>query len=418
MELGMGRIFLTLFLFLSFSAVKAVEVHPEVQSCIKNSKIKTHDLPLITYQTKDYKKLLLLKGEDYHLAKKKLEERSHKFLRGFEYRDMKWPRDMEVRDTGDWSETGYNGHNYNGTHPAVVAYYSPEVYCWMLNDRKGDLPDGSMIIKEMYAPPAGRYEGIPLDDLFTGWWTVMIKDSRASADGWYWLSIFDSVDKIDNRDGKSKRTWTQKLSYEEPHIYPESGFGAYCIRCHVASEKESTFASLGNVVGPYIKYSDDRSWEKSLDTTPAPTRNNPGMDQFARLVQAKLQAANLKKKIIQNKAIKATFKNITVEEVHKLAFPSEFAGRAWSHGDSTSQWVTSDQCMGCHSGDNTPYGPNMFVKKPFFGDKGIDISPWGEWRTSLMGKRWSWERRFHCHTMWRENCSGSRARWVKSNASH
>ena len=368
---------------LTISNAWAKDVDPSVEACIKKSNFPKANLPLITYQFgANYKQVLLTKDERYHQGKKKLEQAAHNFLRSFKYRDLNWPRDLEVRDTGDWSATGFNGHNYNGTHPAVVVYYSPEVYCWIKNNRKGAIPDGGVIIKEMFAAPANRYQGIALDKLFTPWWTVMIKDSRGSVDGWYWLSVFDSVDKIDNTKGDAKRTHLQKLSYDEPEVYPESGFGSYCIRCHVSSESEYTFSTLANIDGPYIRFKDDLSWK---NVKPKKASTHPGMDAFAKIAHTKTLARRLLKNKQQKLEFAKHFKSLPPLDVHMAAMHSEFAARAWAHGDSTSQWVTSDQCMGCHSGDNTPYGPNMYVKKNFLGDSGIDISPWGEWKYSLMG---------------------------------
>jgi len=59
---------------------------------------------------------------------------------------------------------------------------------WLKGGRQGVLPDGAAIVKEQYPPPAARYEGLSDDDLrkrLTSW-TVMIKDSRGSKDGWFW----------------------------------------------------------------------------------------------------------------------------------------------------------------------------------------------------------------------------------------
>ena len=83
----------------------------------------------------------------------------YSFLRKYQYRTSKWVHDKRVRDTGSYAKGRFNGLDYHGTHPAVVIYYSPDVYCWLLGGRKGRLADGAMIIKEMYPPPADRYEG-------------------------------------------------------------------------------------------------------------------------------------------------------------------------------------------------------------------------------------------------------------------
>ena len=49
---------------------------------------------------------------------------------------------------------------YLGHHPAVRIYYSPAVMKWLVNGREGDIPDGAMIVKEMYRP-ARREMGRP-----------------------------------------------------------------------------------------------------------------------------------------------------------------------------------------------------------------------------------------------------------------
>ena len=86
--------------------------------------------------------------------------------------ELGWSRDKTVRDTGP-----YIKGKYYGTHPAVRCWYSPKVMYWMTGDpsfwpegvaagkapkkepRAGEIPDGGMIIKEMFTPPSARWEG-------------------------------------------------------------------------------------------------------------------------------------------------------------------------------------------------------------------------------------------------------------------
>jgi hypothetical protein len=98
------------------------------------------------------------------------------FLQNTEYVKLNWCVDKGVRDTGPFVDG-----TYLGTHPAVRVYYSPAVMKWLVNDREGGLPDGAMIVKEMYRPPAARWEG---KALVPASWTVMIKDAKGSYDGW------------------------------------------------------------------------------------------------------------------------------------------------------------------------------------------------------------------------------------------
>jgi hypothetical protein len=111
------------------------------------------------------------------------------------YAGLGWCHDKEVRDTGPFVDG-----QYHGTHPAVLIYYSPEMMQWLLDRVHGvesEIPDGAMIIKEMYGAPAQiyrdiqrikgdkQYEALCLQQLSD--WTVMVKDSKASHDGWFWV---------------------------------------------------------------------------------------------------------------------------------------------------------------------------------------------------------------------------------------
>ena len=102
------------------------------------------------------------------------------------YKQLGWCRDKDVRDTGPL----ING-TYYGTHPAVRIFYSPKMMAWLTGGRVGDVPDGAMIVKEQYNPPAARDENMTDAQLEQAWtgnkdWTVMIRDSTGSKDGWFW----------------------------------------------------------------------------------------------------------------------------------------------------------------------------------------------------------------------------------------
>lgn len=118
----------------------------------------------------------------------------YRFLLERCYAGLEWPHDKSVRDTGPYIE-----NQYYGTHPSVRIYYSPEVMRWLKDGRKGDLPDGSMIIKEMFLPPAVLYQELGSDPKYEdpesyqrilagliSAWTVMVRDSTAFNDGWFW----------------------------------------------------------------------------------------------------------------------------------------------------------------------------------------------------------------------------------------
>jgi hypothetical protein len=107
-----------------------------------------------------------------------------------------------------------------------------------------------MIIKEQFQPPAARYAGLTDGQLPTVTdWTIMIKDEKGSADGWFWGEFFEGMAFDDD-----------KLPFQ----YPRAGFGIDCLQCHASAEKESTFIATNNIKGfpgTPLTYEDDGSWK-------------------------------------------------------------------------------------------------------------------------------------------------------------
>ena len=101
------------------------------------------------------------------------ERRLIPFLKGRCYQG--WVADREVRDTGP-----FVAGVYYGTHPAVKVFYSPGMWDWLKKqNRRGDAPDGAVIIKEQFTPPAS-------EDATLNGWSIMVRDAKGSWDGWYW----------------------------------------------------------------------------------------------------------------------------------------------------------------------------------------------------------------------------------------
>src|SRR5262249_36630360 len=138
-----------------------------------------------------------------------------------------WQHDREFRSTGPYIE----GKSY-GVHLAVRIYYSPELWAWMQTDRKGEIPDGAMIIKEQYPLPlrqdyytteeraqkAKQHQWKP-----NSGWAIMVRDKQGSWDGWYWSSGEGLGPKVDP-------------SKPPTFPYPWAGFGQYCVNCHASAD--------------------------------------------------------------------------------------------------------------------------------------------------------------------------------------
>ncbi len=197
-----------------------------------------------------------------------------------------------------------------------------------------------MIIKEMYTPPAAACGSVPWDRLrpTTQGAAVMIRDSQASQDGWFWGWV----------------GWTSDWQPDWPNraatnAYPFSGFGQYCTNCHSSAANNQTFSTLKNIAGepgdPLVyltqRFFLDSSWQgqhsriaqSAMDSTPLSGRQiNPG---FARTYSKKL--GRLSQRSI-------------------VRMPSETYDNVWAKGGPltvASQYLTSDQCLGCHSAGGT-----------------------------------------------------------------
>jgi hypothetical protein len=320
------------------------------------------------------------------------------FLTSGKYRNLNWCEDKGLRDTGPF----INGVSY-GVHPTVKIYYSPTVVNWLLRKNPDAvIPDGAMIIKEQYTAPAARYQ-LQAPPPATGW-TIMIRDSKGSKDGWYWDESW-STQCVDNNN--------------PPFAVPYGGFGLYCTRCHASAEKELTFSSTNNIKGfpgEYDTYFTDLSWASAPAPHPAPPpppcgdgpasdhvlptggHNAPPIDLQEQLVlEIQKERAALPSSSTPDPMFTAFYKSISpvpIAKVNKLpgeTFDHIFAqnfgtGSQPQPSPNPNQFLTSDSCMGCHSGGT--YGNVMLYAGTTQADGSVprmNVSPFGEWRWSPMG---------------------------------
>ena len=315
------------------------------------------------------------------------------FLKEGDYLRLGWNEDKELRDTGPFIDK----KSY-GVHPTVKIYYSPEIMKWMIDGRRGLVPDGAIIIKEQYSPPAAQYQINPLKQ--TGW-TVMIKDSKGSKDGWYWAEIWNGQ-TVDNN--------------EPPYEVPNAGFGLYCVRCHTSAEKDFTFVTLNNIKGfpgQPLSYFVDQSWVPEPSPTPTPTptpeialpgkrppvegptpseihmgRPPPTSHQPSMSSLVPKETEIPRTEPTPNPAFVKFFNSIRpvpLEEVKK--FPPETYDHVFPSQKGPDQFLTSDSCMGCHSGMFANGNPMIYPRNIKADHKGplMNVSPYAEWRWSPMG---------------------------------
>lgn len=311
------------------------------------------------------------------------EERLAAFLDARCYIKLGWKTDKGVRDTGPFIATE-DGASWSGalfgTHPAVLIVYSPEVVAWARAreaspDKPPSIPDGAIIVKEMYAPPASRYAGLDPASLTPSEWTVMVKDASGSRDGWFWGYY--------GADG-----WAPDWPPPANFPYPNMGFGLYCVNCHASAEAESTFTTLRNMEGepghPITYLS-----QYLPETVPARASQQDeshhaiitaAKDDVDRVSTPRYRYDPAFTALYQSPLLTAP----TWADVAAMALPPEPYDHVVAGPDGPGHFLTSDQCLGCHDAGSTGLRYDMTIQ-PASGGPLVDLSPYAEWRASPMG---------------------------------
>jgi hypothetical protein len=263
------------------------------------------------------------------------------------YQQANWKHDAAVRSS-------------DGVHPDVKVWYSPEVFTWMTtNQRKGPIPNGAMIVKEMYASPTA-----PLTE-----WTVMVKDSNISWDGWYWGDLVNPSPSDPNAPPKPP-----PFGCAEPQVLL-NGAGLYCTNCHASAIAQETYSSTAYLAPaaaiPGLALSFDAS------DMLAKFKTDDTSDLEAELAP---EFIDLPSSIFGNLRPLFPFKPpcMVSEGLDHVVMPSA------AH-NGPQEFVTSDQCSGCHDSTGTLAGvtPRMIFEA---GDGSLkNLSAFGEWRYSMMG---------------------------------
>jgi hypothetical protein len=370
------------------------------------------------------------------LAKDTFDVAFQSFLRSRVYDTvLGWEHDLNWRLTGPYVGTIGSGLSL-GVHPAVRVYYSPEMIGWLCSDRTATIPDGATIIKEMHAIDASL--GITLDanncmqvqaDVSPASWTVMIKNGTASQDGWYWANytaapqpplaayevgnppILDrsAITSTDFYSGSPQPTEPNPLWFPTGYVYesstkipdvvyPYNQYGNYCLNCHASAESELTFASLENVVSPGLRYK-----QFGPSGALAPSLEELGLQNFlhAPPIVALLQpdtprAGAFVSPFAQPRAQPTQefldfydqLDEVPFAQAWKERLPAETYDHLVSAGGGPAQFLTSDQCTGCHDATYANATlPNMILKERQSDGSTqlINLSPYAEWRASPMG---------------------------------
>jgi hypothetical protein len=253
------------------------------------------------------------------------------------YQAPGWMHDKNVRSSG-------------GVHPFVKIWYSPSMWTWItVNQRRGNPPDGAILVKEQYE---ALTQSTPDE------WTIMVKDSKGSHDGWYWADLENpsssnasAPSHVNLPSGKKDSPQCQQASY------PSVGFGQYCLNCHAsAAGNTSTYANSLNVSG--------------IEPGPTSTSNPPDDNIHHRLAR----------KIFQQDIFSPS--PCMIPESFDHVVPRADTNHPW-------HFVTADQCTGCHNATGTLSPTTSELPRMLWpnalADPMVNVSPNGEWRFSMMG---------------------------------
>ncbi len=271
------------------------------------------------------------------------------FLNDLCYQKENWQHDAQVRTS-------------DGVHPFVRVWYSPALFDWMtVENRQGPVPNGAIVVKEMYVTLTA-----PLTE-----WTVMVKDSNLSWDGWYWGDLVNPSPKDPNAPPEPANN-----ACAEPQVL-FNGTGLYCLNCHASAIANSdTYSSTaflasgsGSVaVGAVSDAVNEMAPFKIEDTSDLEAEQAPEfVDRIPSSVFANLKPLG---------AVKVPC--MVSEALDHVVTPSP------AHG-GPQEFVTSDQCSGCHDATGTLAGvtPNMIFQAS--DGTPVNLSEFGEWRYSMMG---------------------------------
>jgi hypothetical protein len=299
-----------------------------------------------------------------------------------------WARDKYVRDTGPFTATLVDGEWMgvgHGTHMPVVIWYSKEMVDWLRMYRPASgggpaipppVPDGAVMVKEMFPVPASACRDVDPLKLFPKYGAaIMIRDTGASHDGWFWGWYGFG----------SQSGWAPDWPpVPADNSLPNMGFAQYCMNCHASAANNLTFASPKNIHGeagePLHFLSQD-----FFTLPPLPSHHElvvqPPRDAELRIGEP-LFAPD--KEVV--KALRAYMQTIpTYDSVPKM--PSETYDNTWvgANGpDASDTFLTSSQCLGCHDAGSTGLQFDMTKPNPH-GDNLLNLSPYATWRTSPMG---------------------------------
>lgn len=232
-------------------------------------------------------------------------------------------------------------------HGRVTVYYSQDLVAWLKGGRKGQVPDGALVVKEMFGWDSGEYSGR----------AAMLKHRAGSYSGWF--------------------------------FYPGEYLAGGCIGCHASALSELTFSDLGHIEGtePAAK-TQGLPQALALASHPGTSRHDGprlGLNADELLVPP---PPALGLHLRDNTEFLRSFPwlaSVPLGPQSVLPFPNWRRARSFVAGaDGPAVFLPSTNCFGCHDAQVAERSANMVIPAPR-SSQFLNISPYAEWSASLMG---------------------------------
>jgi len=275
------------------------------------------------------------------------------FMNHLCYQKENWQHDAQVRTS-------------DGVHPFVRVWYSPSLFDWItVKNRVGPVPDGAIVVKEQFHSPT--------DPLFE--WTVMVKDSNLSWDGWYWADLLNPTPRNPN----ATPTPSPGGGCAEPQVL-FNGAGLYCLGCHASAIANSgTYSSTAYLDPPNVGAAGALSDASAMieDMHNISSRKSP---ETLEAEQAPMFVNRVPNSVFANlRSLPSAEAPCMVSQAFDHVVP------AAQSSSGPEEFLTSDQCASCHDATGTLAGftPNMIYGAQ--SSTPANLSQYGEWRYSMMG---------------------------------
>jgi len=256
----------------------------------------------------------------------------------------------------------------------IRMWYSPSLFKWMsdknpLGARQGPVPDGAMVVKEEFPNETG-----PED-----FWSVMVKDSSLWWDGWYWRVVGTEVGAA-----SVPAAAASPGACAEPEFGGSGPTSINCIGCHASADYHvpgnGTFSPTTFI---HMRKGPSKGAAAAIHADGA----LPGFAMEATHSQA--QAEPNPTVGFTDRLPSSIFEDLRPLDTTTIpCMVPESADYYYSKPPAAggpSLFVTSNQCASCHDAtNNTPMPTHMLFTQPG-ASVPVNVSPYGEWRYSMMG---------------------------------